>query len=120
MSEETARETNREWWERGMRQSGPGQSQRSDEDSVVTMPGDATACGNYDAKIDSIGRGAVIGSAWRWAIFQPPSSRRHIVVARSENGLECSAPANFKPGQCSISWMYAKSSLAYSAIRSKC
>ena len=44
---------------------------------------------------DSAGRGAVIGSAWRWTIFHPSSSRRKIVVQRSETGVTSSLPPTF-------------------------
>src|SRR5687767_1680530 len=33
--------------------------------------------------VDSIGRGVVIGSAWRWTMRHVPSSRRNTVVTRN-------------------------------------
>jgi hypothetical protein len=44
---------------------------------------------------DSAGRAVVIGSAWRCTIFQPSSSRRRIVVQRSDTGVSSSLPPTF-------------------------
>ncbi len=56
-----------------------------------------------------------MGSACRWAIFQPPSSRRHTVVVRSENGAISWEPPSFAAVR-SISTTYAKFPSLYSEI----
>jgi hypothetical protein len=39
------------------------------------------------------GRGVVIGSAWRWAIFHASPSRRKIIVTRNEYGTGSGLPS---------------------------
>jgi hypothetical protein len=67
-----------------------GKTQSSNQTSGSTFARLQPCC------IDAIGRGVVIGSAWRCETFQPSPSRRKIMVTRRapDPSLPSMVPAN--------------------------